>query len=256
MSRFIAKFRNSLGALVLAMLSSTSHAALVNLTIDSSASSITMGGVAFTLNYTQQNAGSLTANYGGTISADLTAGVFTFNALGGSSITAITNPSGPYSTLPNPAGPLAGNYGVTASGFVPVFPFGNSTINGVYRDLILDFLGGTATNGSPLSVGTTIRFTQGGLVAGAATQGGNFNLTSNLAGVSGTNSSLSNVTWDGTTLTIPMQFSTTGSNRQENWNGVIVAKVPEPSSAMLVVVASIAGTAMRRRSRYYRGKIC
>lgn len=249
MTKIFSKVRFSLGSFVLAIFSSTSQAALVNLTIDSSASSITMGGVAFTLNYAQQNPGSLTARYAGTISADLTAGVFTFNALGGSSITAITNSSGPYSTVPNPAGPLAGNYGVTASGFVPVFPFGNSTINGVYRDLILDFLGGTATNGAPLSAATTIRFTQGGLVAGAATQGGNFNLTSNLAGVSGANSSIGNVTWDGTTLTIPLQFSTTGSNRQENWNGVIVARIPEPSSAMLMMVATIGGVLTRRRSR-------
>ncbi len=223
-------------ALASVFVSANVQADMVTLNVNAAQSSLTIGGNAFTLNYVQQNAGSLVANWGGTIKADLTAGVFTFSP--GSAITAIVNPSGPYTTAPNVIGSEAGNYGVTASGVVP--GFGPQTINGVYKNLILDITAGTAQNGA--ATVATMNFSAGALdygIAPAAVTG-----TSSLANVSGVNASASLVSWNGTTLTIPVSFLTTGSNRNESWNGTIVATivaVPEPSSIALMSLVGIVG---------------
>ncbi|MCA9191791.1 MAG: hypothetical protein KDB03_08515 [Planctomycetales bacterium] len=232
--------------------SSNVHAALVSLNVNSAASSITLsgevGGAApgGGVPYAQQTAGSLVTNWGGTIQADLTGGVFTF-APGGSSITAQINPNGPFTTAPNPIGTEAGNYGVTATGPIQVAGGAVLTINGVYKDLVLDIISGTAQNGVALT-GATMNFSAGALdfgVSALAPSG-----TSSLVGINGLNTSASFVTWDGTTLTIPVTFQTTGgSGRIENWNGTIVAAVPEPSSIGIISILGLVVTGYRARRK-------
>jgi hypothetical protein len=244
----------SINCLALAMglssvvLSSSSRAALVTLNVDAAQSTLSLNGTAFGLSYTPQAPGSLSASWSGTIVGDLTSGVFTFS--GGSSITANINPSGPYTTAPNPIGVRPGNYGVTANGEVP--PFGIVTVNGVYRDLVLDIAAGTAQNGVALT-GGTLRFSAGALDFGAANAAPISVGTSNLVNVSGTNTSALPVSFDGTTLTIPVTFQTTGSNRVENWSGTLVATVPEPSSLGILSLAGLAGCTLLHRRRSASG---
>jgi hypothetical protein len=178
--------------------------------------------VAFGLTYGPQAPGSLTTAWSGTINADLTSGVLTFS--GGSTITAIVNPNGPFTTFPNPIGVEPGNYGSTATGPFP--GFGTITVNGVYKNLVLDLTSGTAQNGVPLT-STNLKLTSGALDYGIFNEFGDQSVgTSNLVNVNGNNTSPIAVTWDGTTLTLPIKFQTTGSNRVENWEGTIVASLP------------------------------
>lgn len=197
------------------------NAETVVLDVQPSLSSLDLSGNAFFLPYQPQAPGGLTASMSGTISADLTSGVFTFS--GGSSITAVVNPAGPFDTAPNEVGIVPANYGVTGSG--PVFPVGNALVKGIYRNLVFDFSAGTAQNGSPMS-GGSLRINTGELVWGAVTDSGPFDGISNLLNVVGPNNSTSNVTWDGTTLTIPVVAQTNGDNRVEVWTGTIVATLP------------------------------
>ncbi len=224
------------------------RAEIVILNVDPVLSSLTLSGSAFGLTYLQQNPGALTANYSGTITGDLTGGVFTFT--GGSSVAANINPSGPFTVAPNPIGTESGNYGVTASGVV--IGIGDAFINGVYKNLVIDITAGTAANNVTFS-GATLNFTAGVLDFGAANTanpsvpiaGG----TSNLVNVNGSNTSAALASWNGTTLTLPVVFQTIGSNRIENWSGTIVANVvPEPSSTSLLTLVSLFGC-FRSRSR-------
>lgn len=184
----------------------------VNLTVLPNQTILNLAGNAFTLPYTAQVPGSLTANWSGTIAADLTNGVFTFS--GGSSITADLNSLGPFDTTPNVVGVTSASYGVQGTG--AVFPIGNATIQGVYKDLVFDIVAGTAQNGSAMSAGS-FQLTSGSLIWGAVTDSGPFDGVSGLVGVTGPNTSATNVTWDGTTLTIPVSVQTSGSNRVEVW---------------------------------------
>lgn len=227
-------------ALASVCVAATAQADVITLNVNSALSSLTLSGDAFGLAYTPQATGALTANYAGTITANLTAGIFTFS--GGSAINALVNPSGPYTTIPNPIGIEAGNYGVTASGVVPFYGF--QTINGVYKDIVLDLSAGTAQNGAATTA--TFKFTSNLLDYGADPVG--LVGTSNLATKSGSNTSLSNVTWDGTTLTIPVEFKVSGDNRNQTWTGTIVAAVPEPSSFGLMSLVGMVGL-FRKRSR-------
>ncbi len=231
-------------AFALCMVSRSAWADVVILNVNSAQSSLMLGGTAFGLNYVQQNAGSLVTTLSGTIRADLTAGVFTFSA--GSAIVADINPNGPYTTAPNPIGVEPGNFGVTASGVVP--GFGDATVNGVYKNLVFDVTSGTTQNGVALT-GATLRFTAGTLDFGAATGLGPQVGSSNLANVAGANTSAALVTWDGTTLTLPVVFQTLGSNRVENWSGTISATaVPEPSTiSLLFSFGFVASMRCRRR---------
>lgn len=219
----------------------SSQADPISLSVVSLSSNLTLSGQAFTLPYAPQVAGSLTAAWSGTISGDLTGGIFTFS--GGSSITGLVNPTGPFTILPNPStnngnpGSMDASYGVTATGIVPTI--GLSTVNGVYRSLILNITTGTAQNGLAPS-GLTMQFTTGTLDYGAATPLGNIPGTSNLAGVNGLNTSAGLVSWDGTTLTLPVTFHTVGSNRDEFWTGTLVAvAVPEPTTVAFLSVLGL-----------------
>jgi hypothetical protein len=207
------------------------HATPVTLTLDSSQSYLNMSGNAFTLSYGPQAEGSMTAFYGGTIAADLTAGVFTFT--GGSSIVGMNNPAGPFVTSPFPGGPYPGNYGVTASGFVT--GIGAAIINGDLTGVSLDLATGTAQNGLAPS-GMTDLWTAGSLIWGALTDLGPFGDNASMAGIYGSDTSAALVSWNGTQLILPITFHTTGANRYEDWSGQLVAnisEVPEPSTLAL-----------------------
>jgi hypothetical protein len=219
----------ALAVLVGALSAAKSSAETVTLTIQPAQSSLSLSGNAFGLVYTPQVPGGLDATWSGTITGDLTGGVFTFS--GGSAITAEVNPVGPFETAPNVIGTIAGNYGVNGTGLV--FPFGNVTIKGVYRNLAFDISSGTAQNGAAMA-GSNFVLTSGELVWGAISQlGQTADDEEELVSVSGSNSSASNVTWDGTTLTLPVSVQTTGSNRVENWTGTIVATLVSPPPTLV-----------------------
>lgn len=225
---------NSVTMLALAVLVGANSAAnllaeSVTLTIQPAQSTLSLSGNAFGLIYTAQVPGALNATWSGTINADLTGGVFTFS--GGSSITAQVNPSGPFETSPNVIGTVPANYGVIGTGLV--FPFGSVTIKGIYRDLVFNIAAGTAQNGAPMTGGNFV-FTSGQLVWGAISALGETAVgSSGLVNVAGANASASNVTWDGTTLTLPVSVQTTGSNRVENWTGTIVATLVSPPPTLV-----------------------
>jgi hypothetical protein len=211
----------------------SSPAAQVTLAVNSSLSSITLAGNAFTINYSQQAAGSLLDAFSGTIVAnDLGGGVLSFS--GGSTITGVLG--GPWATSPWPGGPYPGNYGMTAGpAFVP--PYGIVTVNGTYTGLTLNLTAGSVQNGLASS-GLVETWTAGNLIWGANTSGyGPQGGTSSMIGVTGPDASASPVLWDGTTLTLPVQFHTTGPNRYEDWSGTLVATlVPEPTTLGLALL--------------------
>ncbi|MCX6887786.1 MAG: PEP-CTERM sorting domain-containing protein [Verrucomicrobia bacterium] len=212
--------------------------------INSGLSSLTLGGAAFGLSYGAQSAGSTTAFFSGTINADVTGGVLNFT--GGSVITALANPGGPYSSTPAPYPTGGDNFGVKAGpGFVT--GYGLVTVNGVYRSLTLDVTGSASDASAPS--GLTFTFTGGRLDWGATTGLGPAGGSGSLVSVSGLDTALSNFTFDGTTLTIPVQLHTTGSNRYEDWAGTMVAVIPEPSTLSLGLLGMGAGLAFRRNRR-------
>jgi hypothetical protein len=231
----------SLAVASLLCLPVVTHANPVAFTLNSSLSYISAltSGNAFGLSFGPQAPGAMTAYYGGTLFADYNpgSGVFTFS--GGSSILGINNPAGPFSSSPYPGGPWAGQYGVVAGPtFIPGYNF--VVINGVYSGMTLDLTTGTAQNGLAPS-GMTDRWTAGTLtygIANATLPTGPFNPigggTSSLAGVFGSDTSAGLVSFDGVTLTLPITFHTTGSNRSEDWAGQLVfTAVPEPSTLAL-----------------------
>lgn len=232
-------------------LPATTRADRIALYLDSSQSYLDASGNAFGLNFGPQATGAMRANYSGIIAADYNAGVFTFT--GGSLITALNNPAGPFTSDPYPGGPWAGNYGVTAGPtFVPTFNF--VIVNGVYTGMSLDLTAGTAQNGVAPS-GVTDQWTGGTLIWGAATAivptgpwtpaGGG---ASPMAGVAGADTSATLVSFDGTTLTLPITFHTTGSNRSEDWTGQLVAVIPEPSTLALAGIGLLTLAGLQ----YYR----
>jgi hypothetical protein len=225
-----------LAAAALLCLPASVRATPVTLIIDSSQSSLTLSGGAFGLPYTAQQPGSLVDAFGGTISADLTGGVLTFT--GGSAISGNLNTAGTglYSTAPNPIGTEAGNYGVRAFG--PVTGYGVVTVLGVYKNLTFDITAGAATD-SLAPVGMTLSLTAGTLDYGIANPAPLTFGSSSLVGKGGVDTSASLVSFDGTTLSLPVHINTgLYSNRIEDWNGTIVAvvAVPEPSSLALIGV--------------------
>ncbi len=207
---------------------------------------LTMSGAAFGLPVTAQsgNPNSLVDSWSGTILADLTAGVLTFS--GGSTITASLNTPA-FSTFPNPGTGGVDNYGVFGSGLVSGVGL-VLQLNGAYRSLTLDIPAGTAVNGAAAS-GMNLAFTAGHLdwgavVAPSTPYGG----SSSMVGVNGANTSAGLVSFDGTTLSLPIQLHTTGSNRFEDWAGTLVAVIPEPSS-MALAMLGLGFVAVNRRAR-------
>jgi hypothetical protein len=227
----------SAAILVCTALSSPAEPVIFN--VDPDQSMLTLSGAAFGLPFSEQagHAGSLTDRWTGTIVADLSGGVLTFNS--GSSITALLNAPAlpPFSTVPHsdvPAGSID-NYGVFASGLVNGL---NAELNGAYRTLTLDIPTGTATPGSAPS-GMTFRFTSGHLEWGAVLPPSTplADGSSSLINVTGANTSTDIVSLTpGGVLTIPVQFTTTGDNRTEQWSGTIVAVVPEPGTITLLLL--------------------
>jgi hypothetical protein len=123
--------------------------------------------------------------------------------------------------------------------------------------MTLDLTAGTAQNGVA-PTGMTDTWTAGNLLWGAANAtlpagpytpiaGG----ASSMVGVFGPNTSASLASWDGNTLTLPITFHTTGSNRFEDWTGQLVATIPEPSTLALAGLGllGLAGLQFRRSRR-------
>ncbi len=137
-------------------------------------------------------------------------------------------------------------------------PFANSWFD-AYRDLTLDITAGTASAGGDPASATSLFFTSGhddmsgpafGLGLTAPVVGGAFG---GWPKAGGPNGSGGNVTWDGTTLTIPVKLVTESWNLNglfidQTWNGQIVAVVPEPNSLALAGLG-LATLAMLRSGR-------
>lgn len=228
-------------------------AAPVTYNVVGGSSVLTLSGQAFTLPYGGQggNSSALVDSWTGTITGDLTAGVLTLS--GGSSITAVLNPLSPFSTTPFPPAGGTDNYGPFGQGFVT--GYGIVTVNGAYRNLVLDITAGTVTSGAA-PAGMTLAFTGGKLDWGATTGLGPTGGTSSLVGVSGANTSALLASLDagtgyGSTLILPVTFHTTGSNRAEDWTGTIVAVIPEPSAIAMLAVGLVALLGRRSRKARY-----
>jgi hypothetical protein len=242
---FIKLFTGSVAVAALLCLPLSSPAQGIRLALDPSQSYLDISGMAFGLSFTPQAAGATRAYYGGTMSAQITPEGLAFT--GGSTIVGLVNPAGPFSSVPYPGGPWPGNYGVM-SGPTLVPPYGIVTVNGTYVGLTLDLTAGSAQNGVAPS-GVNDRWTGGTLLWGANTSAyGPFGGASSMAGIAGLNTSANLVSWDGTTLILPVKFHTVGSNRYEDWDGQLVATVivPEPTTAAMVILG-VGLLAIRRR---------
>jgi hypothetical protein len=159
--------------------------------------------------------------------------VLTFSS--GSSITALANGSGPFL----PAGTGVENYGVSANIY---------NVKGACRNLALDITAGTATD-LLAPAGVVFHFLLGSKLDYSSTVGSG---SSALDGAP-LDKSASLVSFDGTTLYLPVQLQTTGGNsRIENWTGAIVATVvvPEPSTLALagLGLGALVFKSIRRRN--------
>lgn len=122
-----------LGALVVC---TAAQAAPVSYTIDSSQSYLQLSGNLFTLPFTEQQPGSLYANYSGTLVGDLAGGVLTFS--GGNTIVGAISPNAPFN--PPPGSGESGNdvYGGKAGGLISV----------AFSDIAIDFVSGSVQDGA------------------------------------------------------------------------------------------------------------
>jgi hypothetical protein len=258
------------------LIATSAQAAIVNLTIDSSASSLALSGQinAPTIGqpnkaYVAQGAGSLTTTYSGTINIDLQPG--TIQLLSGSSIVAAN--SGNWSPAPGPGGPTddpVGSFG--AAGSTPANYGVNIPSFGVQSNfvgLVFDF-GVPAQAAIPAGLPSTPVALSGGGTFNLAGQGMSFiagrrllvsplaNDNSSVAGfptLFGTNGSATG-SWDGTTLIIPV-FSTLTYQIEDSppiddtvrFSGFIVARVPEPSTLIMAGMGVVGLVTVGYRAR-------
>ncbi len=214
---------------VCALAAGTSRAATVTYTIIPELSSLSMSGEVIGTPVTPQAPGADVANFQGTITGDLAAGVLTFS--GGSVIDALLNPAGPFS--PNTAG-VEDNYGLLA-GVIPV----------VFRDILLDITAGTVQDGvAPAGMDLPVSFVINSPLSSGADTDDTPNTTSALASLV----TAGNVE----TLTIPiLRNSGEGGSLHIIIEGQLVATrtIPEPGSLALMGLGGLAslGFAWRRR---------
>lgn len=240
-------------AILIAFLTRPAAAQTVTYTIDPMQSSLALSGaVRYYFNgsvfgFAEQDSGSLVASYGGAITGDLAGSDLTFT--GGSAITALANPAGPF----DPAGP----------GTVDVYGMqtfsGSSASNRMY-DIVLDLVGGTASDGLAF----------GGAVGYIGDSGGIFPFFSSinslppgtphpLAGITASNTAATPVSLvtigNVQTLTLPIDtnlvlFNSNNTGVETRLTGTLVATrvVPEPASALLVTALGSLLLARRRRA--------
>lgn len=228
-------------------LSGAVHGGIVSYTVDPSQSTLTLSGaVRYYFNgsnfgFVPQSGGAMVASFGGTITGDLTNSVLTVS--GGSAITALANPAGPFL----PAGPGT----VDAYGMLTFGSGGSSAANRIY-DAQLDLTSGTLTDGSAFT----------GTVAYAGSSGGIFPFFNSepqpLAGVSAGSAAagLVSLTTSGfvETLTVPIDSNLilfgNGTGVEMRLTGSIVATrtVPAPGAAAVVGLAAVGALGRRRRA--------
>jgi hypothetical protein len=127
------------------------QAGIVSFTIDPNLSWLTASGSYQGFAFVEQSPGSMNCYYEGTIVADESGGTLTFS--GGSTITALPNPAGPF--LPTPVNHgIVDNYGVTVP-LTPTLPLAH----GAFRDVRMDIDTGTVTDGAvPDGMGISIPY--------------------------------------------------------------------------------------------------
>jgi len=232
------------GSLALAALltlpTSTLASDLITLTVDSTRSSLTLSGTFAIPAYSvpaaavgSQSANSLVDAFGGTIQASLSGGVLSF--AGGSHIAALLNPDAA-TTQFHPYGDDIGHPWPTGvDNFASTVPAFGLAYSIAYRNLVLDIKDGTASAAGAAASGMHLAFIAGG--SDQSWQGGLSQSTKvgdNLWTITGgVNGALGKVTFDGTTLIIPVVLQTESFNNNllltdEVWTGQIVAVVPEP----------------------------
>jgi hypothetical protein len=241
----------------------SSPAGTLTFAIDQNASSLTLSGlIAYHfptasdpgLTSNAQAPGSLSDQWGGTLTANFSGGILTFT--GGSVITAALNPSAPFAGNPGHTSGID-NYGVWASGLISA---GSLSVTGSYEGLVLDIPAGTAQDGAA-PLGMSLSFTGGSLEYSyfALALGGAGTGTSAMQSSTGTGANttlgLVSLTTVGNemTLTLPIQFQTTGgTGRVEDWSGqiVAVATIPEPSTVTVALLGlGLLAARVRARTR-------
>jgi hypothetical protein len=219
-----------------------SHAVPVVFNVDPVLSSLTISGSFQGAPFSSQTPTSLVDKYFGAVEGNLVGSTLTFS--GGSALIALTHPD---AAVIAPPGVGETNYGVAIAAIPGQV--------GAYRDVALDFTGGTATNG--VAGGQTLAFILGKLdYAGPATGPGSLNLI----GASGSNTSPSPVSFTTAglvqTLQIPITLTMNdGAGLIQTLQGTIVAtrEVPEPSTWWLFMVGGAAFCVARQwRTRFSR----
>ncbi len=258
----------TLVAIAALCLATSVQAAPVNLIVDSSQSSLTMGGfidassiggVNFkNLPFVPQAPGSNTTSYVGSINIDVTPG--TLQLLPGSNV--IAQNSGVWQPINAPA-----NYGLAIPGIALVASFSNLTFDwGILADASILFPATpVASTPMPLSgvgVGNFDLFGQGAGLTGVSF----FALTSGLGSGAGQvdespiisfgQTAADIGTWDGTTLTLPVHSTVTTVIQASplvtqtiTMTGLIVATVPEPSSIFMAGLGVVGLVTVGYRSR-------
>lgn len=215
------------------------RAVIVTYTVDSTLSSLTVGGNASGAPLTAQTAGADKVAYKGTVTGDLSGGILTLT--GGSSLVAGLNTVAPF--IPAPSGSAVDNYGVFIAG---------SANNGAiaFRDLQFDLPSGNITSGSPTTA--PFQFTAGFADYNIPSIGAPGTLP--LAPASSANAAAGSAlisTAGGTeTLTFPVSLSyVAGGGVTITYTGNITATraIPEPAAPALTLLGLVGVTAARRR---------